>query len=422
MVSAISLIINSVISLFTYALRAIFSFLTWFLKAFLRFLKYCYIALPITSIVFVLLMMVNVYTLMTGSAMPLAEVPATSPKEASSIESFADLQGDVPSTNGVTSSGDIKESSTSAFMDISERGRIMTLSVFSQLKEWWITSIYIYHGSAAYMLLLFITVLMFIPVMTVFLCLTALLSYGRVLFIAVTIDAAIYLLRAILGKTFISQAMGRYYKLFKDAGRRHEEMLYTRNLREKNREFEREKRARRQSAEAVKFYEDADAGENETYGRNHINRHIQENRFFDTREDFSDDYDSEFDEEYSDDYDPEFDEEYSDDYDPEPDEEYGDDDDNYEDDEDIEDSEDERFDDRRRSFHGGRHESDSHSDNSFTAAPASSFDFFAGCNSRESVDKKYKSLVKLYHPDNMDGDTKALQEINVQYDKARKRF
>ena len=41
---------------------------------------------------------------------------------------------------------------------------------------------------------------------------------------------------------------------------------------------------------------------------------------------------------------------------------------------------------------------------------------------RESVDKKYRSLVKLYHPDNMDGDTAALQEINVQYDKAKKRW
>ena len=55
-------------------------------------------------------------------------------------------------------------------------------------------------------------------------------------------------------------------------------------------------------------------------------------------------------------------------------------------------------------------------------AASSSFDFFAGCTNRESVDKKYKSLVKLYHPDNMDGDTAALQEINAQYAEAKKRF
>jgi curved DNA-binding protein CbpA len=50
------------------------------------------------------------------------------------------------------------------------------------------------------------------------------------------------------------------------------------------------------------------------------------------------------------------------------------------------------------------------------------FNFFAGCNSLESIDKKYKQLVKLYHPDNPDGDTKALAEINIQYDKAKAKF
>ena len=55
-------------------------------------------------------------------------------------------------------------------------------------------------------------------------------------------------------------------------------------------------------------------------------------------------------------------------------------------------------------------------------AATTSFDFFAGCNSKDSVDRKYKSLVKLYHPDNMDGDTAALQEINVQYAEAKKKF
>ncbi len=44
-----------------------------------------------------------------------------------------------------------------------------------------------------------------------------------------------------------------------------------------------------------------------------------------------------------------------------------------------------------------------------------SFDFFAGCNTRESIKKKYYVLVKLYHPDNLDGDTSALYEIVRQY-------
>ena len=65
---------------------------------------------------------------------------------------------------------------------------------------------------------------------------------------------------------------------------------------------------------------------------------------------------------------------------------------------------------------------ESYEDENFCRGQKSTFNFFAGCSSRESVDKKYRSLVKLYHPDNMDGDTKALQEINVQYSEAKKRF
>ena len=57
-----------------------------------------------------------------------------------------------------------------------------------------------------------------------------------------------------------------------------------------------------------------------------------------------------------------------------------------------------------------------------SATSTSSFNFFAGCNTPESADRKYKQLVKLYHPDNMDGDTAALQEINVQYDNLKKKF
>ncbi|MCR5179073.1 MAG: hypothetical protein K6C95_08850 [Lachnospiraceae bacterium] len=53
---------------------------------------------------------------------------------------------------------------------------------------------------------------------------------------------------------------------------------------------------------------------------------------------------------------------------------------------------------------------------------SSGFDFFAGCNSLESVEKKYRSLAKIYHPDNQDGDTSAIQEINARYEEARKRF
>ncbi len=46
--------------------------------------------------------------------------------------------------------------------------------------------------------------------------------------------------------------------------------------------------------------------------------------------------------------------------------------------------------------------------------------FFAGvCNSK-SLKKRYKELIKIYHPDNMSGDNTTLQEINREYDILKK--
>ncbi len=41
--------------------------------------------------------------------------------------------------------------------------------------------------------------------------------------------------------------------------------------------------------------------------------------------------------------------------------------------------------------------------------------FFAGVNSPGSLKKRYKDLLKIYHPDNKCGDTDAIQEINREY-------
>ncbi|MCI8918194.1 MAG: hypothetical protein HFH29_05375 [Eubacterium sp.] len=41
--------------------------------------------------------------------------------------------------------------------------------------------------------------------------------------------------------------------------------------------------------------------------------------------------------------------------------------------------------------------------------------FFAGVNSQSSLKKRYKDLLKIYHPDNKCGDTDAIQEINREY-------
>jgi hypothetical protein len=43
--------------------------------------------------------------------------------------------------------------------------------------------------------------------------------------------------------------------------------------------------------------------------------------------------------------------------------------------------------------------------------------FFVGVASEKTLKKRYKQLVKIYHPDNLDGDGDAIQEINREYDR-----
>ncbi|MBR1391094.1 MAG: molecular chaperone DnaJ [Lachnospiraceae bacterium] len=48
--------------------------------------------------------------------------------------------------------------------------------------------------------------------------------------------------------------------------------------------------------------------------------------------------------------------------------------------------------------------------------------FFTGVSTEGSLKKRYKDLIKIYHPDNLNGDTKTIQEINREYDALRKKF
>ena len=48
--------------------------------------------------------------------------------------------------------------------------------------------------------------------------------------------------------------------------------------------------------------------------------------------------------------------------------------------------------------------------------------FFTGVGSKQSLKKRYKDLIKIYHPDNLDGDKSTLQEINREYDQLSKVF
>lgn len=48
--------------------------------------------------------------------------------------------------------------------------------------------------------------------------------------------------------------------------------------------------------------------------------------------------------------------------------------------------------------------------------------FFIGVGNEKSLKKRYKDLLKIYHPDNLDGDTGTIQEINREYDELCKKM
>lgn len=46
--------------------------------------------------------------------------------------------------------------------------------------------------------------------------------------------------------------------------------------------------------------------------------------------------------------------------------------------------------------------------------------FFAGVSNVLALKKRHRDLIKIYHPDNVAGDTKVIQEINREYEKLQK--
>ncbi len=48
--------------------------------------------------------------------------------------------------------------------------------------------------------------------------------------------------------------------------------------------------------------------------------------------------------------------------------------------------------------------------------------FFSGVDNELALKKRYKELIKIYHPDNAAGDTGTLQMINKTYDLLKKQF
>lgn len=48
--------------------------------------------------------------------------------------------------------------------------------------------------------------------------------------------------------------------------------------------------------------------------------------------------------------------------------------------------------------------------------------FFAGVRNQLALKKRYKDLLKIYHPDNLAGDKEMMQRIGKEYEKLRKAF
>lgn len=56
---------------------------------------------------------------------------------------------------------------------------------------------------------------------------------------------------------------------------------------------------------------------------------------------------------------------------------------------------------------------------------SSSYDgsvFFRGVDSELALRKRYKELLKIFHPDNICGDTKTLLLIQTEYERLRRKY
>ncbi len=432
MIAFLTMIVNAVTTAFLYTVKAFFSALLWFLKLLFKAVKMLFVFLPVTATVFFALFVFNTYLLATGFLGSKSPDLGAADAAKSSLEAISSANEDA---------GALLHSMFS-------KNAEALPSLFSSLWSWWGLFTAPYRGSAAFVLLILLAVLMFVPIHCVFLVLSVFSSFLPLIFGAILADAVLYVVRALFGNHFIAQIRGRMHRLFPMTGVKYEEKEYARNLKQRNREFREEEREKRRHKWDAYYEDNNEEAEDDYYEDDRENwdeEYDSEDEYYDRRY-RGDDYDSE-DDEFDEEYDSDDDEEdYEDeDYEDEDGEEYdnpprrggfggffwresypprgGDDDEDFYDEEEDEDDDEADYDSRRRERR--RNEDDSRRRSTRrddTPSPTTSFDFFVGCNSMESVDRKYKSLVKLYHPDNMDGDTAALQEINVQYTEAKKRF
>jgi|GEM_PF-1374210 len=307
-------------------------------------------------------------------------------------------------------------------------------SLFSIITSYWQNLLKKSSDNASYYLYIFLTIILAIPASVILLVLSAITSYKYFLCSGLVIDMTIYIARSLASMTTpFSQFKKRYNFLFhkKASAPENKDLLYEAQYRDWLRRHHDE--FANDTFNAYNGYYD-DFYDNEEARDDFYDDDDSYDEYDDNTEnddDFYEEYDE--DDEY-DDGDDFYDDDYSEDRDT-----YDDDkieDENYDDDMNYQNNNSSRFHSNRKKYDNYKshnknsddfnkeykENSSNKNNNNATSNSYSSFNFFAGCKSKDSVKKKYYALVKIYHPDNMDGDTKAIQEINRQYKEIIKKF
>lgn len=76
----------------------------------------------------------------------------------------------------------------------------------------------------------------------------------------------------------------------------------------------------------------------------------------------------------------------------------------------------------KKQYEEQKRSSSSYSGSSYYGYKGSAPDFFKGVNNVLGLKKRYRDLLKIFHPDNLCGDSDTVLEINKQYDSMRKRM
>jgi hypothetical protein len=76
----------------------------------------------------------------------------------------------------------------------------------------------------------------------------------------------------------------------------------------------------------------------------------------------------------------------------------------------------------KKQYENQKKYSDSYTSSSYSSYKGNAPEFFKGVNNILGLKKRYRDLLKIFHPDNLCGDSETVLEINKQYDAMRKRM